>query len=204
MFSRVLLMVVALVLGALWAVYGVELFGKVDFKDVNLSQTGLFGDSFGVFSSLFSGLALVGVLYTVLQQGQELRLQREEMAKNVAAQIRQLHFSLLQLAVNDQTNTLEKVWSADAANASSDKQSMYVNLILSHWEMQFVNQLLSESQLQAMLARYMAYPHFRAFWHANSNYREKMAEADERASAFHKAAHAAYVAQTPKSAASAG
>jgi hypothetical protein len=47
---------------------------------------GTFGDSFGAFNAYFTGLAFLGVIYTVLlqtrqveMQAEELRLQREEL-----------------------------------------------------------------------------------------------------------------------------
>ena len=41
--------------------------------------TGEFGDRFGPLTALFSGLAFVGVIITVLLQSQELKLQRKEL-----------------------------------------------------------------------------------------------------------------------------
>ncbi len=38
-----------------------------------------FGDSFGAINSLFSGLALAGIIYTILLQRRELALQRQEL-----------------------------------------------------------------------------------------------------------------------------
>lgn len=43
------------------------------------ATTGPFGDSFGPLTSLFSGLAFSGLIYTVLLQRQELKLQRCEL-----------------------------------------------------------------------------------------------------------------------------
>lgn len=37
--------------------------------DLSIKKAALFGDSFGVFASLFSGAALIGLLYTIIQQG---------------------------------------------------------------------------------------------------------------------------------------
>jgi len=45
--------------------------GKDDF-----SKPGAFGDSFGFVNSLFSGLAFAGVIYAILLQREELKLQR--------------------------------------------------------------------------------------------------------------------------------
>lgn len=45
----------------------------------NLPERGTFGDSFGLVNSLFSGLALAGIIYTIFLQKKELKLQREEL-----------------------------------------------------------------------------------------------------------------------------
>lgn len=46
-----------------------------------LAERGLFGDSFGMINSLFSGLAFAGIIYTILLQRKELALQRLELAQ---------------------------------------------------------------------------------------------------------------------------
>ncbi len=51
-----------------WPVY----FGNID-------KAGVFGDSFGVITSLFSGLAFLGIILTILLQRDELKLQRKEL-----------------------------------------------------------------------------------------------------------------------------
>lgn len=48
----------------------------------SISQAGVFGDSFGVLTSLFSGLAFSGMIITILLQREELSLQREELKEN--------------------------------------------------------------------------------------------------------------------------
>lgn len=45
----------------------------------NWSDRASFGDSFGAINSLYSGLALAGIIYTILLQRNELGLQREEL-----------------------------------------------------------------------------------------------------------------------------
>lgn len=58
-----------------------------------LSDSGSFGDMFGVVNTLFSGLAFAGVIYALLLQGnqlslqqQELELTRKELARSAEAQ----------------------------------------------------------------------------------------------------------------------
>ena len=47
---------------------------------------GIFGDSFGAVNSLFSGLALTGILIALFLQRSELRYHREELVLTRAAQ----------------------------------------------------------------------------------------------------------------------
>ncbi|MFT5238430.1 MAG: hypothetical protein ACI9M9_002038 [Flavobacteriaceae bacterium] len=50
----------------------------------NWSDRGTFGDLFGAVNSLFSGLAFAGLIYTIVLQKQDLKLQRNEIALNRA------------------------------------------------------------------------------------------------------------------------
>lgn len=45
----------------------------------DLTDRGTFGDMFGSVNALFSGLALAGIILTILLQHKELKLQREEL-----------------------------------------------------------------------------------------------------------------------------
>ena len=44
-----------------------------------LEDRGTIGDMFGVVNALFSGLAFIGIIYTILLQSRELQLQRREL-----------------------------------------------------------------------------------------------------------------------------
>lgn len=48
----------------------------------NIGSAGTFGDQFGAVNALFSALALAGVIYTLIQQQQEMREQRREFMVN--------------------------------------------------------------------------------------------------------------------------
>lgn len=54
----------------------------LDYFYPALNSKGTFGDSFGAINSLFSGLALAGIIYTILLQRKELALQRQEIRDN--------------------------------------------------------------------------------------------------------------------------
>ncbi|MBF5038571.1 hypothetical protein INP77_03585 [Methylophilus sp. 13] len=47
-----------------------------------VEAAGTFGDSFGLLTSLFSGLAFAGLIWTILLQRVELRLQRKELQES--------------------------------------------------------------------------------------------------------------------------
>lgn len=48
-------------------------------REEDLNTRGTFGDMFGSINSLYSGLALAGIILTILLQRKELKLQREEL-----------------------------------------------------------------------------------------------------------------------------
>ncbi|WP_037950701.1 MULTISPECIES: putative phage abortive infection protein [unclassified Sulfuricurvum] len=49
-------------------------------SELSISNSGVFGDSFGLLTSLFSGLAFAGLIITIVMQKKELALQREELS----------------------------------------------------------------------------------------------------------------------------
>ncbi|WBL25101.1 hypothetical protein [Zunongwangia sp. HGR-M22] len=56
----------------IWALSGLLI-------DLFTSKRGTFGDMFGAINALFSGLALFGIIVSIMIQQNELRLQREEL-----------------------------------------------------------------------------------------------------------------------------
>lgn len=50
-------------------------------SEISISKAGVFGDSFGILTSLFSGLAFSGMIITILLQKEELKLQRQELSE---------------------------------------------------------------------------------------------------------------------------
>ncbi|WP_059019370.1 putative phage abortive infection protein [Vibrio coralliirubri] len=49
-------------------------------NEISINKAGVFGDSFGILTSLFSALAFAGMIITILLQKEELGLQRQELA----------------------------------------------------------------------------------------------------------------------------
>ena len=58
---------------------GVLIFLTWPISELTISNSGVFGDSFGLLTSLFSGLAFAGLIITIIMQRDELALQREEL-----------------------------------------------------------------------------------------------------------------------------
>ncbi|EGA64943.1 putative phage abortive infection protein [Vibrio brasiliensis] len=48
-------------------------------SELSINSSGVFGDSFGMLTSLFSGLAFAGLIITIVMQRDELALQRQEL-----------------------------------------------------------------------------------------------------------------------------
>ena len=92
------------------------------------SERGTFGDMFGAVNSLFSGLALAGVIYAIILQRQELALQRQELeltrdelqraatAQETSAEINRL--------------TLEELREQRHASISKEKRPFRASIIL--------------------------------------------------------------------------
>ena len=67
--------IVTLVIISLW------LLTYYLLKDKGTTERGTFGDMFGSINALFSGLALAGIILTILLQRKELKLQRDELTE---------------------------------------------------------------------------------------------------------------------------
>lgn len=74
----------------------------------NFETRGQFGDMFGAVNSLFSGLALAGVVYTVLLQQEEIKRQRIEEHRNEVARQQQLELITKQLSAMEEQLRLQR------------------------------------------------------------------------------------------------
>lgn len=69
---------------ALWFIY----FVLIAQFYPTLSERGLFGDSFGAFSALFTGLALAGTAYAIYRQDEQSVEQEKQIQKQAELQMR--------------------------------------------------------------------------------------------------------------------
>lgn len=114
-----------------------------------------FGDMFGVISALFSGLAFLGVIYTVWLQSEELKLQRLELAQTRVE---------LERSATAQENAFNAMQLQIKASAISAKLSVLSNLLdeeIDHLEKYHSTQLgsnnpgaLTEIQIDRYLNKY--------------------------------------------------
>ncbi|PIQ43829.1 MAG: hypothetical protein COW05_02600 [Gammaproteobacteria bacterium CG12_big_fil_rev_8_21_14_0_65_46_12] len=58
---------------------GFVLYVSLPITFGNVDKAGTFGDSFGVLTALFSGLAFAGIIYTITQQSELLEMQKEDL-----------------------------------------------------------------------------------------------------------------------------
>lgn len=58
---------------------GILIYLAWPIAEFSISNSGVFGDSFGMLTSLFSGLAFAGLIITIVMQRDELSLQRQEL-----------------------------------------------------------------------------------------------------------------------------
>lgn len=66
---------------AIWVLFAIIVISLIysDYAVMTLPNFGALGDSFNIFTSLFTGLAFAGVVISVVLQTQELKLQRKEL-----------------------------------------------------------------------------------------------------------------------------
>lgn len=92
-------------------------------SDFSINKAGVFGDSFGFLTSLFSGLAFSGMIITILLQREELDLQRQELienrkelSKSAHAQERSSQLSALSAMLNECDGQLNKITDELSSN----------------------------------------------------------------------------------------
>ncbi len=72
------LVITGILVVTLWGMSGITLIALYGTMP---DSPGTFGDMFGAINALFSGLAFAGLIYTILQQREELDLTRQEFIK---------------------------------------------------------------------------------------------------------------------------
>jgi hypothetical protein len=93
--TKTMVMPFAIIIGTFLIYLGVLLISIWPVNEISLGQSGLFGDTFGALTSLFSGLAFAGLLVTIWQQKEDLSLTRKEIRdqhfENVLFRMLEMH-----------------------------------------------------------------------------------------------------------------
>ena len=85
------------------------------------TAAGQFGNMFGAINALFSGFALAGVIVAILMQREELKLQREELARSSEGKEEQARALLITAQLNANTALLQ--------NKASERMAEIVHLL---------------------------------------------------------------------------
>ncbi|MFF0595645.1 DUF6082 family protein [Streptomyces antibioticus] len=137
------------------------------------------GDYFGGVSALFSGLALILLIATLLFQKRELRMQREdlilqrqeltasreELRRSAEADLRGLHVQLTQMAMAEPA--LAEVWNDVPADSPQElRQSLFANLTFSHYVLVYSWGGVTEGELLRYANSLLRSPAFQRYWEA--------------------------------------
>ncbi|UUY01571.1 DUF6082 family protein [Svornostia abyssi] len=169
-FTAAVVSVVGIVLLATaWASarFAASLFPS-DTRD--LDRLAAAGEAFGAASAVLSALAVIGVLLTLQQQRRQNVLYQEEfratkasLRTNSEVAVRQLHAGLLALALADQD--LLSVWPTTVDEPPRrTKQSLYSNLVVSHFQTMYVLGYVDTPTMYANLLELFASDIVREFW----------------------------------------
>ncbi|WP_149262397.1 DUF6082 family protein [Actinomadura sp. K4S16] len=106
---------------------------------------------------LLAALALIGIAATLIFQAHDTKIAREEARRIAIAE-------LLKMAMDDPA--LDEAWGPVPADADrkARRQLMYVNMIISEWQMSFETKALPETRLRAISHEMFSGRPGRAFW----------------------------------------
>lgn len=136
------------------------------------------GQTYGAASTILAVLALIGVVVTLVLQAHETRLAREEARRAAIG-------DLLRMAMDDPD--LDECWGPISAGQDlrRRRQQMYVNMILSEWQMSFETRALGERRLRAISREMFEGRVGREFWVSAREIRLSTSET-RRARRFHQ------------------
>lgn len=153
-------------------------------SDRDWQRVGNIAQAYGAASALIAGLALAGV-------GASLFLQARESKANREQGIRTAHTELIRMAMTDPD--LMACWGRLDGDASvtARRQHLYLNLVLSHWEMMFELGTLPEEHLRQGADSVFNTEPGRAFWAASGEAR-RLASGTRRGRGFHAVVEGRY------------
>ncbi|MEV6813701.1 DUF6082 family protein, partial [Micromonospora sp. NPDC051296] len=134
------------------------------------------GQAYGAASAILAGLALTGVVASLIIQAREAKAAREQA-------LRALHTDLLKMAIDDPG--LLECWGPIGQSTDLEwfRKHVYTNLIVSHWQLMWEVDLLSEPHLEVLADQFFKGAAGRRFWAEARGPRMK-AETSRRARRF--------------------
>lgn len=121
-----------------------------------LYRRSLIGQTYGAVAAVISGLALIGVVVSI-------RYQRREATAARSHNMRTLHISLMRMALGDPDLLL--AWGPfGSGDITARRQHIYVNLVLSYWQMLYSLGELPDSELRVISHDLFAGEAGQLFW----------------------------------------
>ncbi|MFF0717470.1 DUF6082 family protein [Verrucosispora sp. NA02020] len=169
-----LLAVLAILAAVLLSPAGLLWIGERPGYDWSL--LGNVGEAYGAASAILAGLALMGVAISLIIQAREAKAAREQA-------LRALHTDLLKMAIDDPG--LLECWGPIEQSTDLEwfRKHVYTNLIVSHWQLMWEVDLLSEDHLEVLADQFFKGMAGRRFWAEARGPRMK-AETSRRARRF--------------------
>jgi hypothetical protein len=167
-----------------WLVSGVE---KANGNRQTALERSSIGEYFGGASAVFSGLALVLLVVTLLFQQHELRLQRQELSlqreelissrnelrRSAEADLRGLHVQLTQMQMADPS--LAEVWNDYPGESTRAlRQNLFANLTFSHYLLVYRWGGITEPEMLAHAQRLISSPVFNRYWTSSRSAKEAL------------------------------
>ncbi|NGZ15741.1 hypothetical protein HGG78_18720 [Vibrio aestuarianus] len=132
-------------------------------SEFSINKSGVFGDSFGALTSIFSGLAFAGVVWTIVSQREELKVTRDELKnqgfENAFFQMLKLHNQIINEI--DLVNTRKE--AGVVRTAGRDCFVTFVNRFFEHYDVQVRKGDDLEGEANRLYAAYSS------FWDDNGH-----------------------------------
>ncbi|TDB80272.1 DUF6082 family protein [Micromonospora sp. KC721] len=172
--TALLLAVLTMLAAVLFSPIGLLWIGERPGYDWPL--LGNVGEAYGAASAILAGLALIGVAASLVIQAREAKAAREQA-------LRGLHTDLLKMAIDDPG--LLECWGPIEQSTDLDwfRKHVYANLIVSHWQLMWEVDVLSEPHLEVLADQFFKGAIGRRFWTEARGPRMK-AETSRRARRF--------------------
>ena len=166
------IVVIGLIGASPWAL---RAFGEPTTRWERLS---FIGQTYGAASALVAAFALVGIAFTLILQARETKIAREEARRVAIAE-------LLKMAMNDPD--LDEAWGPvpDGEDRKTRRQLMYINMIVSEWQMSFETKALPEKRLRAISREMFSGRPGRTYWQDARQVRMSTSET-KQARRFHQ------------------